>query len=173
MSASRLWSFVYSINFQKCKFQPQTNIFRGNRVIFCIEPTVLRVMISGKALIFLVWNLLTTSKQIERNLKLWKTWSLAHSAHSFVSHFQCFKVGEIIGSKYGHLMLRGVFPDKLTLILIYRRSSSSMWCSSCKNTFVGTSSLQMIANKYWCEYMCTVSGLSFMCSFSFLRNCSM
>ena len=151
------------------------NANSSHKPIFFLEIAlffVLSLLFCGS--VFLeVWNLLTTSKQIERNLKLWKTWSLAHSAHSFVSHFQCFKVGEIIGSKYGHLMLRGVFPDKLTLILIYRRSSSSMWCSSCKNTFVGASSLQMIANKYWCEYMCTVSGLSFMCSFSFLRNCSM
>ena len=35
-------------------------------------------------------------------------------AHNFLIHLQFFKVGQIMVSKYGHLMLPGVFPDKVT-----------------------------------------------------------
>ena len=35
----------------------------------------------------------------------------------FLSHLQFFKLGEIMVAKYGHLMLPGAFPDKLTLDL--------------------------------------------------------
>ena len=28
-----------------------------------------------------------------------------------------------------------------------------MWCSRCKNTFLGAGNLQMIADKFWCEYL--------------------
>ena len=40
---------------------------------------------------------------------------MALPAHNFLSHLQFFKVGEIMVSKYGHLMLlSGAFPDKVT-----------------------------------------------------------
>ena len=32
----------------------------------------------------------------------------------FLSHLQFFKVGKIMVSKYGHLMLPGTFTDKIT-----------------------------------------------------------
>ena len=35
------------------------------------------------------------------------------STHKFLSHLKFFKVGEIMVSKYGHLMLPGAFPDKV------------------------------------------------------------
>ena len=39
---------------------------------------------------------------------------MALSAHNVFSHFQFFKVCEIMVSKYGHLMIPGGFPDKVT-----------------------------------------------------------
>ena len=39
---------------------------------------------------------------------------MALLAHNFFSHFQFFKVIEIIVWKYGHLMLPEAFPDKVT-----------------------------------------------------------
>ena len=36
--------------------------------------------------------------------------------------------------------------------------SSSMWCSTCKNTFIGAGNLQMITYKFWCEYLDLVTG---------------
>ena len=36
--------------------------------------------------------------------------------------------------------------------------SSSMWCSTCQNTFVGAGNLQMITYKFWCEYLDPVTG---------------
>ena len=39
---------------------------------------------------------------------------MALPAHNFLSHLQFFKVGEIMVSKYGRLMLPGAFPDKVT-----------------------------------------------------------
>ena len=36
--------------------------------------------------------------------------------------------------------------------------SSSMWCSTCKNTFIGAGNLQMITYKFWCEYLDPVTG---------------
>ena len=47
-----------------------------------------------------------------------------------------------------------------------------MWCSRCKNTFAGAGNLQMITNKFWCEYLCTVSGFQLAYSFNFLRSWS-
>ena len=41
---------------------------------------------------------------------------MALLVHNFFESFnlQFFKVGEIMMSKYGHLMLPGAFPDKVT-----------------------------------------------------------
>ena len=33
---------------------------------------------------------------------------------------------------------------------------------SCKSTFLGAGNLQMTINKFWCEYLCIVSGPSFV-----------
>ena len=66
------------------QFQLQT-IFLGNNNPFSIKPTVVQVKISKITSIFLVWNLFTS-----------------------------FKVGRIMVLKYGHLMLPGSFPDKVT-----------------------------------------------------------
>ena len=45
---------------------------------------------------------------------LWRIRSLTLSARNFLSQLQFFKVGEIIVSKYGHLMLPGAFPGYVT-----------------------------------------------------------
>ena len=48
------------LNSKKDKFQPQSNIFHGNKNLLSIEPTVERAKISLKnASIFLVWDLVT------------------------------------------------------------------------------------------------------------------
>ena len=39
---------------------------------------------------------------------------MALPAYKFLSHLQFPKVGEIMVSKYEHLMLPGPFPDKVT-----------------------------------------------------------
>ena len=75
------------------------------------------------------------------------TWSLP------LSYVQFFKVGEIMVSNYKHLMsTQRHFHITLILIWFYKWSSSSVGCSTCKNTFWGTGNLQMMANKFWCEY---------------------
>ena len=38
---------------------------------------------------------------------------MALAANNFLSHLQFFKMGEIIASKYGDLMLPETFPDKV------------------------------------------------------------
>ena len=38
---------------------------------------------------------------------------MALAAQSFLIHLQFFKVGKILVSKYGHLMIPGAFPDKV------------------------------------------------------------
>ena len=63
-------------------------------------------------------------------------------ARNSLSHLQLFKVGKIMLSKYGHLMLpSGIFPDKVT-------PGIGFTGSSCKNTSVGAGNLQMITNKF-------------------------
>ena len=67
---------------------PQRHILRSYRFVaeVTFKPTVARVKISEKKTsIFPVWNLFTFSK-----------------------------VSKIMVSKYGHLMLPGAFPDKIT-----------------------------------------------------------
>ena len=72
--------------------------------------------------------------------------------------FTFFEKDKIMVPKYQHLMLPGVFPDKFTWHWVYRWSSSSMWCSSCKNTIAGPGNLQIITYKFWCEYLDPVTG---------------
>ena len=50
---------------------------------------------------------------LENTSKIWRTWSLALSAHNFLSHLQFFKLSKIIVSECGLLMLPGAFPDKV------------------------------------------------------------
>ena len=45
-----------------------------------------------------------------------------------------------------------------------------MWCSSCKNTFLGAGSLQMITNKVWCENTCVLFLVPVLCIFLFLKK---
>ena len=75
------------------------------------------------------------------------------TANSFLSHLQSVKVGEITVSKYGHLIPPGAFPDKVTHDIFYRWSSGSVWCSSCKNIFVGAGNLLIVRNKFWYKYL--------------------
>ena len=45
-------------------------------------------------------------------------------------------------------------PDKITPGIDFTAEEvNSIWCSSCNNIFVGTGNLQMITNKFWCEYL--------------------
>ena len=63
MDASGLWSFVYSINFQIRQIYPQIIVFLVKK------PTVVCVKISEKKKTFFpVWDLVTTGKEIEKNL---------------------------------------------------------------------------------------------------------
>ena len=64
---------------------------------------------------------------------------------------------------------QGYFQKKLPL-LFYRGISSSMWCSSGKNTFLGAGSLQMITNKVWCENTCVLFLVPVLCIFLFLKK---
>ena len=57
---------------------------------------------------------------------------------------------------------QGYFQIKLPLFSIFQIKQYSVWYSSCKNTFVAVRNLQMITNKVWLEYLCIVSGLSFV-----------
>ena len=48
----------------------------------------------------------------------------------------------------------GAFPDKVTPAIDFTDEVVfSVWCSRCKNTFLGTGNIQMITNKFWCEYL--------------------
>ena len=49
-----------------------------------------------------------------------ETESLALLTLNLLSHLQFFKVGEIMVSKHGYLMLPGTFPDKVTLDIRFR-----------------------------------------------------
>ena len=64
---------------------------------------------------------------------------------------------------------QGYFQKQLPL-LFYRGISSSMWCSSCKNTFLGAGSLQMITNKVWCENTYVLFLVPVLCIFLFLKK---
>ena len=71
-------------------------------------------------------------------------------------------------SKYGHLIIPRAFPDKDSYLLyrFYRWRNSSVFCSGCKNDFLGTGDLQIIINKLRCEnlwgILFTISGCSFV-----------
>ena len=84
--------FYIPLTFKYNIFQPQTNIFPGNNNPFSLKPsTVVWVTISEK-----------------------KTHQFSRSE---ISLYTYFKVGEIMVSKFEHLMLPGVFPDKTTPVI--------------------------------------------------------
>ena len=106
MNASGLWSFVYSINFQIREIPVRNHHFSCEKYLLLCLSRFLKKKIP-------VWDLITTSKQIEKKLilplkntsELWWTWSLALPVHNFLSHLHFFKVGEIMLLKYRNLML--------------------------------------------------------------------
>ena len=76
---------------------------------------------------------------------------LVTPAHNVLSHLEFFKVGEIMVSKYGYLMLPGPFLDKVTSDIDFTDGvivQCSLLCSSCKNTFVGVGNLKVITNEF-------------------------
>ena len=83
-----------------------------------------------------------------------------------------FKDGEIMVSKYG-LMLPGEFPDKVTPDIVFADEAVAQ-CDIpvIRIPFVSAGNLQIITNKFWFEYLRTVSGSNFAYSFSFLRSWS-
>ena len=84
-----LWLFVYSINFQTAKLQPQINIFPGNNNLFLLSLALCGSrFLKIKTSVFLVSN-----------------------------PFTFFKVVKIMLSKYAHLMLPGVFQDNVTPVI--------------------------------------------------------
>ena len=134
----------------------------GITTLFISNLTVVWVEISEKNINFSslksFYHRLANRKKIflplEKHFKTWTTCSLmALPARNFLSHLQLFKLGEIMLSKYGYLMLPRVFRDiqNYPWNWFYRWSNSSVLCSSCKNTFVGAGNLQVITNKFSCE----------------------
>ena len=78
---------------------------------------------------------------------LWKTWSLAIFQSGWNNGIKLWVFNEYPGT----------FPDNVTPdIWLCRWSSSSVWCSRCKNTFLSTGNIQMIVNKFWCESLWVV-----------------
>ena len=69
---------------------------------------------------------------------------------------------------------KGVFPDKVTSGDDFIDEAVVKYdVSVVKNTFaVGVGNLQIIENKFWSEYYCTVSKLSLVYSSNFLRSWS-
>ena len=70
-------------------------------------------------------------------------------------------MGEIMVSKYGHLMLPGVFPDKITPEIDFT-DEAVVQCD-----------VPVITNTFWCEQLCNVYWHGFVYSFNFLRIWSM
>ena len=68
-------------------------------------------------------------------------------------------------------MLPGAFPDKDTPDIDFT-DEAAVKCDVpvVKIFFVGAGNLQIITNKFFCEYLCIVSGPSFVYTFSFLRS---
>ena len=109
MDASGLWSFVYFISFQVRQNPVANHHFSGEKSLLLCGS----IFLKKTPTFFPVWDLVTTGKQIKKNLfchwkntsTLWRTWSLALSVHNFFSHLHFFKVGQIKLLKYGNLML--------------------------------------------------------------------
>ena len=68
---------------------------------------------------------------------------------------------------------KGAFPVKVAPGTDFIDGAVVQWCFSGKYTFVvGVGNLQVISNKFRCEYLCTVSEPCFVCSSYFLRSWS-
>ena len=104
------------------KFQPQTNILSGNNNPFILSLTVvwvdrsrfLKKKTNFSSLRSCYHQIANRKKLILPLGKYFKTTNdivLALLAQNFQSHLQFFKVGKIMVSKYGHLMLPGAFLD--------------------------------------------------------------
>ena len=73
-------------------------------------------------------------------------------------------------SKYGHLILPRVFPDKIIPVTDVTDEAIVNVIFSWKDTFVGAGNLQIITNKFSFDYLCTVSGPGFVYNFNFLTR---
>ena len=86
------WSFEFFNNFQTRQIQARNQLFSGEKhLLLCGSRFMKKNIFYGK--------------KIERNLKLWRAWSLARLVHNVFSYLHFCKVGEIMLLKYGHLML--------------------------------------------------------------------
>ena len=97
MDASRIWSFLYSINFQIRQI-PATNHH------FSCEKSLL-IFSSLRSHYHRQGNRKKLILPLKNSAKLWRTWSLALPVRNFLSHLHFFKVGEIMLLKNGNLML--------------------------------------------------------------------
>ena len=104
---------------KSAKLQPQINIFSGNNNLFLPSLALCGSrFLKIKTSVFLVSN-----------------------------PFTFFKVDKTMLSKYGHLMLPGVFQDKITPVIDYA-DKAVVQCDVrvVKILFVGAGNLHMIAN---------------------------
>ena len=97
MDASRIWSFLYSINFQIRQI-PATNHH------FSCEKSLL-IFSSLRSHYHRQGNRKKLILPLKNSSKLWRTWSLALPVRNFLSHLHFFKVGEIMLLKNGDLMV--------------------------------------------------------------------
>ena len=91
---------------------------------------------------------------------------------TYLSHLQFFKMGEIMVSKYGNLMLPGRMADQVTSDINFTDEA----IVQCDVTVVKIL-LNALAIYKWLQinfdrntYVATVSGPSFIYSFSFLKT---
>ena len=76
-----------------------------------------------------------------------------------------------MAARYGNLMLSRALPGKVNPhVSFYRWINRSMWCSSCLNTFVVDTNLQIIWNKLWCEYLMCCFWMQFHVWLSFFMK---
>ena len=121
MGTSRLWLFVYSTNKANSSHEP--TFFLGISTLFLLtlyscgkeDFQKKSINIFGmKSPDHRLANRRETYFVNQKNTsKYWRTWSLTLSAYNFLCHLPFFKVGEIMVSKYGNLMLTGTFLDKV------------------------------------------------------------
>ena len=143
---------------KKCKFQPQTSIFPENNNPFSIKPTVVWVKIFEKKNISFSglrsrYNRLADGTKLilplEKYFKTLKDMIIGTDSFTiFQSGWNnCVKLWTFY--EYSE-----AFPDKVTPdIYFIDEVVAQMWCSRCKNTFLGTGNLQMITNKFCCEHL--------------------
>ena len=130
-----------------------------------------------KLSIFLVWDL-KANKQKEtyfatrKILQNFEGQNHCHCRHKFLSHLQFFKVGEIMVSKYWHLMLHGGFPDKVIPNIDFTDEA----VLQCYVLVVKILLYVLVIYhwSHWCEYLwrtCVLfCGPSFVYCYSFLKS---